>query len=203
MTHSETTPPQASDRIYRSPAGIAGGVLLLLIGAWLGTDAVINGTGRTPWTVVAVLLFLVPLVVAFTVRPAVFGNEERLRVRNPFRDVTLPWAAVESFKSGYSNEVVDQAGTKYQLWSIPVSLRGRRKAQRQQLRATTKGDRAATTATVTPRSTGDQAMDELRELHATRSAAENAQGETAVRWAYEIIAPTVLGAALLAILTAL
>ncbi|MFJ9131074.1 MULTISPECIES: PH domain-containing protein [unclassified Streptomyces] len=204
MTSSQTTPPQARDRSYRSPAGIAGGVVLILIGAWMGGDAVAYGDGRTPWTVLAGLLFVVPLVVAFTIRPAVFGNEERLRLRNPFRDVTLPWSAVSGFKSGYSNEVVDEAGTKYQLWSIPVSLRGRRKVQRQQMRAA-KGGRTATGASglpvTEPRSTGDQAMDELRELH--EAHAETAQGTTKVRWAYEIIAPALAGAVLLVVLLAI
>ncbi|WP_327671423.1 MULTISPECIES: PH domain-containing protein [unclassified Streptomyces] len=204
MTSSQTTPPQARDRSYRSPAGIAGGVVLILIGAWMGGDAVAYGDGRTPWTVLAGLLFVVPLVVAFTIRPAVFGNEERLRLRNPFRDVSLPWSAVSGFKSGYSNEVVDEAGTKYQLWSIPVSLRGRRKVQRQQMRAA-KGGRTATGASglpvTEPRSTGDQAMDELRELH--EAHAETAQGTTKVRWAYEIIAPALVGAVLLVVLLAI
>ncbi|NEB78366.1 PH domain-containing protein, partial [Streptomyces sp. SID14478] len=140
MTSSPTTSP---DRIYRSPAGIAGGVVLLVLAAWLGTDAVVSGTGRTPWLALAGLLFAVPLVVAFTIRPAVFGNDDRLRIRNPFRAVTLPWAAVADFRSGYSNEVFDQAGTKYQLWSIPVSLRARRKAQRQRMRAETRQARAS------------------------------------------------------------
>ncbi|MFF3490908.1 PH domain-containing protein [Streptomyces sp. NPDC002795] len=206
MTSSQTTPPQARDRIYRSPAGIAGGVVLILVGAWLGSDAVVSGGGRTPWTVLAGLLFVVPLVVAFTIRPAVFGNEERLRVRNPFRDVTLPWSAVSGLKSGYSNEVVDEAGTKYQLWSIPVSLRGRRKAQRQQLR-TAKGGRTPMGASglpvTVPRSTGDQTMAELRELHETHAASEAAQGTPKVRWAYEIIAPALVGAVLLVVLIAL
>ncbi|MEB8338577.1 PH domain-containing protein [Streptomyces endophyticus] len=206
MTSSQTTPPQVHDRSYRSAAGIAGGVVLILIGAWLGADAVVNGVGRTPWTVLAVLLLVVPLVVAFTIRPAVFGNEERLRVRNPFRDITLPWSAVSGFKSGYSNEVFDQAGTKYQLWSIPVSLRGRRKAQRQQLRAA-KGGRTATGAAglpvTEPRSPGDQAMDELRDLHETHAKAETPQSATKIRWAYEILAPALAGAVLLVALLAL
>ncbi|MGD6754062.1 PH domain-containing protein [Streptomyces sp. BH105] len=206
MTSSQTTPPQARDRSYRSPAGIAGGVALILMGAWLGGDVLVNGDGQAPWTVLAALLCVVPLVVAFTIRPAVFGNEDRLRVRNPFRDITLPWAAVSGFRSGYSNEVVDEAGTKYQLWSIPVSLRGRRKAQRQQLRAA-KGGRTPTGASGLPvteqRSPGDQAMDELRELHESRAAAEGSQGTLKVRWAYEIIAPAAVGAVLLVVLIAL
>ncbi|MCQ4212282.1 PH domain-containing protein [Streptomyces longispororuber] len=196
---SETTSP---DRIYRSPAGIAGGVVLLALGAWLGADAVISGAGRTPWLALAGLLFAVPLVVAFTIRPAVFGNDDRLRVRNPFRMITLPWAAVADFRSSYSNEVFDQAGTKYQLWSIPVSLRARRKAQRSQMRAETRQARnpSATASAPSPGPSSDQAMQELRELHEARAAATTSQGEPTVRWAYEIIAPAAAGGVLLLVL---
>ncbi|MFJ9740278.1 PH domain-containing protein [Streptomyces sp. NPDC101166] len=127
--------PESKDRIYRSPSGIAAGVLLLGLVGWLGLDAILAGKGRTPWLALATLLLLVPLIVAFTVRPAVYANEDRLRVRNPFRVIALPWGEVDSLRSGYSNEVVTHAGAKFQLWAIPVSLRARKKANRQEARA--------------------------------------------------------------------
>ncbi|MFI6035152.1 PH domain-containing protein [Streptomyces sp. NPDC051315] len=127
--------PETKDRIYRSPAGIAGGVLLLALVGWLGVDAIVAGEGRTPWLALATLILLVPLVVAFTLRPAVFAGEDRLRVRNPFRVIVLPWGQVASLRAGYTNEVVAVSGKKYQLWSIPVSLRARKKAARRQARA--------------------------------------------------------------------
>lgn len=182
--------------------------MLLVLGAWLGGDAVVNGEGRTPWLALAGLLFAAPLVVAFTIRPAVFGNDDRLRVRNPFRVITLPWATVASFRSGYSNEVFDEAGTKYQLWSIPVSMRARRKAQRRPVRpkAGARGRGATDVEELTPeerRAPADKSMDELRELCEARAAAKTSQGEPHVRWAYEIIAPAVAGAVLLVVLVAL
>lgn len=71
--------------------GAGGGALLLLVVLWLGFDALFKGHGRTPWLALAGLILVVPLIVAFTLRPAVFANEERLRVRNPFRVISLPW----------------------------------------------------------------------------------------------------------------
>ncbi|NEY37117.1 PH domain-containing protein, partial [Streptomyces sp. PRKS01-65] len=133
--------PATRDRVYRSPGGIAGGVLLLAVIGWLGIDAVLSGEGRTPWLALAVLLLLVPLVVAFTLRPAVFAGEDRLRIRNPLRVVVLPWGQVASLRSGYTNEVVAASGTKYQLWAIPVSLRARKKAARQEARRAAGGGR--------------------------------------------------------------
>ncbi|MFI1411524.1 PH domain-containing protein [Streptomyces sp. NPDC020707] len=205
--------PQFKDRVYRSPSGIAGGVLLLAIAAWLGIDALVTGEGRTPWVALAALLLLVPLVAAFTLRPAVYANEQRLRIRNPFRVITLPWAAVEAFKSGYSNEVLDTAGTKYQVWAVPVSLRARNRAARKEARGDTTGGRGrlgqprqaphpTPVATGPVRAQGDQIIDELRELVEAHGKAPQAKGEVSVRWAYEVVAPAAAGAVLLAILLA-
>jgi hypothetical protein len=210
----DTPEPQFKDRVYRSPAGIAGGVLLLAIMGWLGIDALVTGEGRTPWLALATLLLLVPLVSAFTLRPAVYANERRLRVRNPFRVITLPWGTVETFKSGYSNEVLDTAGGKYQVWAVPVSLRGRKRAARKDARGDTTGARRgrspqppqpphpAPVADGPVRAQGDQIMHELRELLEARGKDPRAQGEVSVRWAYEVAAPAAAGAVLLAILLA-
>lgn len=216
------------DRVYRSPAGIAGGVLLLALVGWLGIDAVVSGEGRTPWLALAVLLLLVPLVVAFTVRPAVFAGEDRLRVRNPFRVIVLPWGQIASLRSGYTNEVVTASGAKYQLWAIPVSLRARKKAARREARRAAEEARggrggagggrgrgglfggapqgAFGSAAAVPdgpvRAETDKIMDDLRELREAREKAGTAQGEVTVRWAYEIAGPAVAGAVLLAVLLA-
>ncbi|MFV0133999.1 PH domain-containing protein [Streptomyces sp. HMX87] len=126
--------PETRDRVYRSPAGMVGGALLLAIVLWLGIDALVRGEGRTPWLALATLLLVVPPAVAYTLRPAVFAGEDRLRVRNPLRVIVLPWGQIESLRSGYSNEVVAESGTKYQLWAIPVSLRARKRAARLEAR---------------------------------------------------------------------
>ncbi|MGX1367829.1 hypothetical protein RKD19_003188 [Streptomyces canus] len=217
-----TAPPESRDRIYRSPMALIGGFLLLVIIGWLGIDAVFSGSGNTPWLALAVLILLVPLVIAFTLRPAVFANDHRLRIRNPFRVIVVPWGQVEMFRSGYSNEVFVKAGTKYQLWSIPVSLRGRKKAARQTARQAarpsdargsgrglglfgggmqTDGFGGRTPVPEGPtRAETDKIMDELRELLEARGKAKTSQGEVSVRWAYEIVGPALAGAVLLVIL---
>ncbi|MEV5877144.1 PH domain-containing protein [Streptomyces sp. NPDC052101] len=217
---SQPPVPDAKDRIYRSPLALAGGVLLLLVVGWLGFDALFQGHGRAPWLALAGMIMVVPLVIAFTLRPAVFAGEDRLRVRNPFRVIGLPWGEVASLRSGYSNEVVAKSGRKYQLWSIPVSLRARKRAEVRKSRAAADAARGG----AAPRGLGglgsfgsaagsavqsgptradtDQVMDELRETLERRGTAESAQGEVTVRWAYEVIAPAAAGAVLLAILLA-
>lgn len=217
------TAPVSKDRIYRSPMGLVGGVLLLAIVAWLGIDALIAGNGRTPWLALATLLLLVPLIAAFTLRPAVFAGENRLRIRNPFRVIVVPWGEVESLRSGLSNEVLAKSGTKFQLWAIPVSLRARNRAARREARAAAeKSGKArgrgrggwaggmgggfgtgAIDDSGPKRAETDQVMDELRAMLEARDKASTAQGEVTVRWAYEVVGPAVAGAVLLAVLVAI
>ncbi len=212
-------PQEFPDRVYRSPAAMAGGILLLAIGLWLTLDAAFGGTGSTPWFALAGLLFAAPLVVAFTLRPAVFAGERRLRVRNPFRTIEIPWGRVATVRSGYSSEVLTD-GAKYQLWSIPVSLRARKKAARHNERVAAGKPPATpglggmfgsrqmpnldpgTTELSEKRAPSDQSIDELRELQQTHGEKAEAQGEITVRWSFEILAPTAAGAVLLAILLA-
>ncbi|MEV5984459.1 PH domain-containing protein [Streptomyces sp. NPDC052051] len=205
----DTSAPESRDRIYRSPAGIVGGVLLLGLVLWLGIDALVTGHGRTPWLALAGLILLIPLIMAFTVRPAVYANEERLRIRNPFRVIVLPWSSVGSLRSGYSNEVIVTTGTKFQIWAVPVSLRARKKAARRQAKATVEAAQAgkkgrsgsSAAASEAPiRAQSDKIMHDLRELADRHEKSERAQGEPTVRWAYEVMAPAVAGAVLLAIL---
>ncbi|MFC5719025.1 PH domain-containing protein [Streptomyces gamaensis] len=199
-----------AERRYRSPAGIAGGVLLLALAGWLGGDAVLTGSGNVPWLALAGLLAVVPLVVAFTLRPVVRASAVRLLVRNPFRTITLPWECVEGVRAGYSSEVL-AAGRTYQLWAIPVSLRKRKAAARRQVRAA-----AADTSGRTPvsaafgslapgealRAPSDQAVEELRELASRGAAREGARGASVpqVRWAYEVLVPCLVGLVLLGVL---
>ncbi|WP_407550227.1 PH domain-containing protein [Streptomyces sp. Pv4-95] len=208
MTSPErSSPPQQqfAERSYRSPAALVGGVLLLLLGLWLGGDALLRGDARTKLTAAFTLLLGVPLVTAFTLRPQVRANEDRLTVRNPFRTITLPWSAVEYLRATFSAEVFTGAG-KYQLWAVPVSLRQRKKVSKQAARGAgaprSRFGLGADDGPV-PRAMADQTLDELREIKERAAHRESATGEPVVRWAYEIIAPCMAGAVGLAVMIGL
>ncbi|WP_037912669.1 PH domain-containing protein [Actinacidiphila yeochonensis] len=198
--------PQYADRAYRSRAGIVGGVLLLALAGWIGGDAVARGTGRTPWLALAALLLAVPLIVAFTLRPAVFANDDEIRVRNPFRTITLLWGGVDALRARYSTELL-AGDRKFQLWAIPVSIRGRKRAARQTVRAQDPNRRdpfglgnvprrppAGIAEDGTIRSWGDQALAELRELNERHDTEEASKAARARRKAEQEGGPEAVAA---------
>ncbi|MFJ6695885.1 PH domain-containing protein [Streptomyces sp. NPDC091272] len=202
-------PTVYADRVFRNGANVFWGCLMLAICAWLGIDAVRKGEAMTAWKVLAGLLFVVPLVVAFMLRPAVYAGADRLRIRNPFRTVVLPWASVGAIRTGYSSEVLSNGGTKYQMWAVPVSLRQRKKAVRNQSRAAAADDpRSSRTAFGRPSTdrpqvaASDQIVRDLQNLAETSSTRPGAQGEPSVRWAYEILVPCGVGLVTLIVLLA-
>lgn len=197
--------PAYRDRVYRSAGGILGGVLLLAVAGWLGIDALVRGTGRTPWLALAGLLFSVPLIIAFSLRPAVFAGKDRLRIRNPFRTIVLPWGVVTEVRAAYSCEVLTEGAGKFQLWAVPVSLRARRRAERRGggSGAGAGGSAAAGSAAVVDPAhlaVADRAVADLRALSSEAAGRAEAQGDPVVRWAYEVLAPTVAGLVLLVVL---
>lgn len=202
-----TAEPVYADRAYRSLSGIAAGVLLLALTGWIGGDALVRGEGLTPWIALAGLLVLVPLIVAFTLRPAVFANDDRLRIRNPFRTIVLPWQTVSDVRAAYSSEVFTEDGAKYQLWAVPVSLRQRKTAARRRSRAAAGdtpriGPGGAPAGGASHVASGDRTIAELRELSEQAAHRPTAKGEPQVRWAYEIAGPVVVGALALVVLLA-
>ncbi|WP_329282312.1 PH domain-containing protein [Streptomyces sp. NBC_00691] len=204
----ESAAQESPDRVFRSPLGIASGVFLLVLAALFAGDVLFRGEGRSPWLALAGLLLAVPMIVAFTIRPAVYANDDRLRIRNPFRSITLPWSTVADVRAGYSSEVFTQDGAKYQLWAVPVSLRQRKKAARRASRASQDDPHGRTSVTADVRDSAsrtaptDQTVADLRELAERRAGTPGARGEARVRWAYEIVGPAVAGLLLLVILLA-
>ncbi|MET9923955.1 MULTISPECIES: PH domain-containing protein [unclassified Streptomyces] len=204
--------PQYADRTHRSTSALVCGVLLIALVAVMAGDAMIRGEGQAPWLALAALLTAVPLIVAFTLRPVVAVNDERIRIRNPFRTIQLPWTEVADVRAGYSSELIAAGGAKYQLWAVPVSLRDRKRASRAAGRAPHKDayGRFSPGAgadphqhSVPPVAAADQTIMELRDL--AEKAGDPKDGATtgSVRWAYEVIAPAAAGVVLFVVLWAI
>ncbi|BAJ28813.1 MULTISPECIES: PH domain-containing protein [Kitasatospora] len=211
MTESDRTPHQGvaadepvyADRVYRSVPSVVAGAMMLAVAAWLIIDAVVSGTGATPWVALAAAPVFVFPVIAYTLRPVVRANDQRLVVRNPLRTIVAPWGKVETLKAGYSVELFAD-GRKFQVWAIPVSIRQRKKATRRANRATAEGDPVLRRGTRTPRTPRADQLDPNRawsdavvstlQDQAERNAGKaSASGDLQTTWCWWIIAPTLAG----------
>ncbi|MDH6110847.1 hypothetical protein P3T36_004421 [Kitasatospora sp. MAP12-15] len=218
MTESDGTPdpgsaapaaePKYADNVFRSTPGMISGVLLLVIAGWLIVDAMISSSGKTPWIALAAAPVFAFPVIAYTLRPAVYTNRDRMLVRNPLRTILVPWAQVEGLRSAYSAELT-AGGKRYQLWAVPVSLRQRKKATRTASRAmaddrVVRVARGAIPGAPDPtRAWSDQVVDVLKESVRDNSDRPTAKGEVVVTWCWWVIAPTLAGlVALIAIVAA-
>ncbi len=214
-----------ADRVYRSTMGAVAGALLILLILWLFVDTVLHGHGRDVWLALSGTVCFVPLLGAYTVWPCVRSNSQRLVVRNPLRTITVPWAALETVRSTLSVEM-EAEGRKYQVWAIPVSLRQRKRGNRQAMKATTgetggfgmlgrgravrdpyltggPGRAAKEQPAVPTRALADAAVDEIlkqRDTQLTAQGKDALSGPVQVVWTWWIIAPIVVGAVALAAL---
>jgi len=210
--------PPYADRVFRSVPGVISGVILLAVAAWLIIDALVYGSGRTPVIAVAAALLFVPGIIAYTLRPAVYSNEERLTVRNPLRTVVAPWGAVEGLRAGYSVELL-AGGKKYQVWAVPVSLRQRKRAGAVTVRVAADGPYAGRKGAAARSGTGvgrsavpgapdptrawsDQVVDTLRETAERNAGRPEAEGELTTAWCWWIVAPALAGLVALVLLIA-
>lgn len=91
--------------VYRSVGALALGAVALCVGLVVGIDALVHDPGRRSLVVVGACLLGAALVVAVAVRPALIVRETGMVLRNPLRDVLIPWASVQDIRLGLSVDV--------------------------------------------------------------------------------------------------
>jgi hypothetical protein len=190
MSIDETT------SVYRSKMAMITGVLLLAVGVWLVVDTVVRGSGDVVWKALSALVAGGALVFALTLRAAVAAGPKELLIRNPFRTITIPWAAVEHVKAEYSVEVVTE-GKSFHIWAIPVSLRERKRASRLNSRALGDETQGSGYQQEPKRAVADNAVEDLRGM--AEQFAKTSTGPVTVRWALEVLIPLVAGAVALVV----
>jgi hypothetical protein len=182
---------------YRSMPSLVTGIALLLFGAALALDAVIEGAGRGPWIAAVSIVGLGVLAYALAIRPVVRVDDTSILIRNPFRDVALPWDVVTEIRSAYSVEVLvtvaEGRQRRYQLWAVPVSLHARKRVNRANVRSAGRLGAAGSSygePAAPQRSLADQVVDELRDRHAHyRDAprpADASAGGVRIAWCWPV-----------------
>ncbi|WP_436773446.1 PH domain-containing protein [Yinghuangia sp. YIM S09857] len=181
---------------YRSKPAVFTGVALLAAGLWLAVDSMVRGDGKDTVTVVGAVLAVGAVVVALTLRAAVFAGPEMLRIRNPFRTIEIPWGAVQEVRAEYSLEVRAD-DRKFHIWSIPVSLRERKRAMRMNSRATAENPYSAHHRDIAQAALADHAVADFRGM--AEQLGKESTGPVKVVWSWEILGALAVGIALAAI----
>ncbi|UGQ14452.1 PH domain-containing protein [Yinghuangia sp. ASG 101] len=178
---------------YRSRPAVFTGVVLLAVGLWLVVDSVVRDGGATALLVVGVVLAVGAVVVALTLRAAVFAGPDRLRIRNPFRTIDIPWSEVREVRAEYSLEVRTSGDRGFHVWAIPVSLRERKRAMRVNARSQAEDPYGGGHPTVPQAAWADHAVADFRGM--AERFATTSTGEVTVAWYWPVPAAVAVGVA--------
>ena len=124
--------PAEKPTVYRGPGAMFGGVIVLLFCLGGSIDLIVE-EGTVDLVGAAVMLLVAAFAFAYGVYPAAFSGRDTLVVRNPLRTITLPWGMVTRLSAQLSF-IAHTASQKYTVWAVPVSIRDRRKAERNRIR---------------------------------------------------------------------
>lgn len=185
---------------YRSKPAVFTGVALLAAGLWLVVDSLVRDAGKDTLTVAGAVIAVGAVVVALTLRAAVFAGPEMLRIRNPFRTIEIPWGAVQEVRAEYSLEVRAD-DRKFHIWSIPVSLRERKRAMRMNSRASAESPYGAQHHNIAQAAMADHAVADFRGM--AEQLGKDSKGPVKVTWSWEVLAALAAGVALAAVGSAL
>jgi len=100
------------------------GVVVLVLAAFLLFDTIRRGSGADAWALGAGLVLGSLIVYVATIRPAVVAEPRRLVIKNPLRDIAVPWASIRDLRLRYQLDVLTAEDT-YHAWAVQVTTRSR------------------------------------------------------------------------------
>ena len=92
-------------------------------------DLAWQGGGHAALVAVAIILLVTGVAYVAALRPRVIADDEAVTVRNPLRDVRVPWGAVTSIDLGDTLHVRYEPDRVVHSWAVQSSRRSRVRAQ--------------------------------------------------------------------------
>jgi hypothetical protein len=220
---SGTPKPRAAGKVFRSPGAIAIWYAWLVFAALNLIDLAVRGHNHLSAVIAAVLVLITGIVFVAALRPRIIADDQTLTLRNPLRDIRVPWAAVTRIDMDEMVRVhcvvgpADPAtGTAprqrvLHVWALQSSRRSRMKAQvRARARAAevTGGSPGFAKVpqevrAITAQSTAARAVIELDELRSGAAERGAAAGPPDVTWSPIAAAAIVLPVLLVALVSLL
>ncbi|MFC4053997.1 PH domain-containing protein [Actinomadura syzygii] len=157
----------------RSTGGRVAAYAWLVFAAFNLVDVLFGVTGdaklsANTFGLVAVLLLGCGVAYAVGLRPAIIGDDDGIALRNPLRDVRVPWAAVRGIEGGHVLTVTftgaDGTETVSRAWVHQTSPRAQAKADARARREQTGGQaHGADLRGRTPTRYAAQQLEEMRD----------------------------------------
>ncbi|MCF2529804.1 PH domain-containing protein [Yinghuangia soli] len=185
---------------YRSKPALFTGVVMVAVGLWLIVDSALRGTGGDTVTIIGSVLAAGALVVALTIRAAMYAGPDKLLIRNPFRTVEIPWGAVQEVKAEYSLEVRAD-DRSFHIWAVPVSLRERKRAIRANSRSLGEDPYGSSRINEPVAATADHAVADIRGM--AEQFAKTSTGPVRAVWCWPVFAAIAVGAGMVVLGTTL
>jgi hypothetical protein len=187
QTHGSSGSSSAPVDVHRNSVGHGAAVLCWVVCALLLADVLHRG--RWPSNAIAALGLGLAAIFAYAVywRPEVVADDLGVLLRNPLRDVRVPWSRVTSIGGSWSLAIRTERGSFNAFAAAP----------RRRPRRSRRGEIPEAAPPVLAQTLTD------RWEHATASGGGQVGGGVAVRWAWEVLVPGLVLAVALVLIAVL
>jgi Bacterial PH domain len=177
-------------RVFRSGGIRVAGWAWMVFAAANFVDLAWRGRDVASAVAAAVLLLGCGIAYVVALRPRIVADDEAVHFHNLFRDVRLPWGAVDRFEGG--DAVYAHVGERrYRAFIMQTSPRARAKAELKARRDDKKLPDVVAEY-VRGRTATDFTVEQLREI----AARNDAEGEVSVTWSWPTLLALVVPGAL-------
>lgn len=176
-----------------TPSRVLGWILVAVAVANF-VDIGLRGRDHASLIAAAALLLGCGIVYVLCLRPGVVAGDDTVHMRNPLRDVRVPWAALET--ADVTDALRLHAGGKtYRSWAYQESSRARARARMRKPRT----DLPESVAdAVAGKTRSEYVAEQLREMSIERAGDASASGAE-VTWWWPAVAAVVVPAVLLVV----
>jgi hypothetical protein len=200
-------------QVFRSKTAWVLGWVWMVFAGFNAVDLVVNGTIPSALIAGAVLAVLTAAVFVGCLRPCVRSREDGILVRNPLRNVFVPWKAVDGVHVSHAI-IIESGDDSVRCWTPQASARERAKAVRRGAPSVparsgrypstqpqvSKAEQAAALA-MAGRTHADWVAQQLTETAEKKSRAEGEKAPLTTTWSPSAL--VILAAALILVIAAL
>lgn len=121
--------PAARRKVHRSPLAVVAWYMWLIFAVLNLADIAWQGGGHASLVIAAVIVLVTGVAYVAALRPRVIADDAAVTVRNPLRDIHVPWGAVTGIELGDSLRLNCTPDRVVHCWAVHASRRSRIRAQ--------------------------------------------------------------------------